>query len=82
MQSYYLIGGNKCREILNKLLTVCVTSGVWASGHRDIPGNSVAHELAKNGTVLTTVNSAQDVGTRLSSAKYLLSKVSAKQSKK
>lgn len=37
----------KYREILSEISTLCETFEVWVPGHRDIPANCVANELAR-----------------------------------
>ncbi|XP_017493933.1 PREDICTED: uncharacterized protein LOC108382046 [Rhagoletis zephyria] len=44
----------------------------WVPGHRDIPGNCAADELARKGTQLSTISTARNAGTPLSSCKLWL----------
>ena len=54
-----------CRSSLNEMTEQFNIHLIWVPGHRDIPGNCKADELAKNGTLLPNVRQKHNIGTPL-----------------
>ncbi|XP_036341061.1 uncharacterized protein LOC118750446 [Rhagoletis pomonella] len=50
----------ECRRTLNELARSHFTRVVWVPGHREIPGNCVADELARKGTLLPAISTARN----------------------
>jgi len=42
---------------------------IWVSGHRDIVGNSIADELARQGTIMPRVPEKENVGMPMATCK-------------
>ena len=61
-----------CQSSLKEMTEQFNIHLIWVPGHRDIPGNCKADELAKNGTLLPYVRQKHNIGTPLATCKYLL----------
>ena len=61
-----------CRKSLNEMAEQFKIHLIWVPGHRDIPGNCKADELARLGTTLQIPGSLESVGMPLASCKLIL----------
>ena len=61
-----------CRRSLNEMAEQFDIHLIWVPGHRNIPGNSKADELARLGTTLQTPGYLESVGMPLESCKFIL----------
>lgn len=76
LNSVYLTSrvATSCRSALNELATRCKVNLVWVPGHRDIPGNCMADELAKAGSALPEASIKLTPGVPLATQRLLLHK--------
>lgn len=63
---------HNCRSSLNEMAEQFNIHLIWVPGHRDVPGNCKADELAKNGTILPNVINRHNIGTPLATCKLSL----------
>ena len=61
-----------CRRSLNEMAQQFNIHLIWVPGHRDIPGNCKADELARMGTTLQILDEFADIGAPLSTCKLWL----------
>ncbi|XP_044248759.1 uncharacterized protein [Drosophila takahashii] len=63
---------SECRKSLNEMATHLRISLIWVPGHRNIEGNCIADELARQGTTTDILRDKDTVGMPIATCKLLL----------
>jgi len=63
---------SECRKSLNEMATHLRNNLIWVPGHRNIEGNCIADELARQGTTADILRGKDTVGMPMATCKLLL----------